>query len=275
MATIVLPNTRVDTQWFDANPVMQNFNAIKNAVNGMLDGQNVNASSNITVSSLSLNSSLQTQTLNLTGNVTVQLNSSTGFSIRSSATVVFCVYSPNQVGFIGRFDTLPVGSILQFDSAWTNNVTMPGWYQCDGNNGTVNLVNKFIYSGSASGATGGTNDAVVIEHGHTGSTGTELSTHTHAVSGTSASNTDPHTHTADPPWGSNTSNSNYISRALGPALGSNTTGSSAPSHSHSLSGSSGDNSAAHTHTVTVNNAGLASGSNMPAYYSMIFIQRVS
>jgi len=47
---------------------------------------------------------------------------------------------------------LPIGTVLMFNGA---NITLPGWYKCDGNNGTPNLVDKFIRSEVASGNTGG------------------------------------------------------------------------------------------------------------------------
>jgi len=47
---------------------------------------------------------------------------------------------------------LPIGTVLMFNGA---NITLPGWYKCDGNNGTPNLVDKFIRSEAASGNTGG------------------------------------------------------------------------------------------------------------------------
>lgn len=60
----------------------------------------------------------------------------------------------------------PIGYIAMFSGVWTDNVTIAGWYKCDGNNGTVNLVNKFVRGGTASGATGGSDDAVVVDHDH-------------------------------------------------------------------------------------------------------------
>ena len=61
----------------------------------------------------------------------------------------------------------PIGFIAMFSGAWTDNVTIPGWYKCDGNNGTINLVDKFVRGGATSGATGGSDDAVVVSHSHT------------------------------------------------------------------------------------------------------------
>ncbi|MDR1997782.1 MAG: hypothetical protein LBQ83_05615 [Candidatus Margulisbacteria bacterium] len=43
---------------------------------------------------------------------------------------------------------LPVGTILMYGgTGWVNNSTLPGWYKCDGTNGTPNLVNKFLRGG--------------------------------------------------------------------------------------------------------------------------------
>ncbi|DAZ90958.1 TPA_asm: hypothetical protein ES702_05921 [Lokiarchaeia virus SkuldV3] len=53
-----------------------------------------------------------------------------------------------------------------YSGTWIDNETIPGWYKCDGNNGTVNLVDKFVRGGITSGATGGSDDAVVVEHLH-------------------------------------------------------------------------------------------------------------
>ncbi len=59
-----------------------------------------------------------------------------------------------------------IGFIGMFSGTWVDNETMLGWYKCDGNNGTVNLVDKFVRGGATSGAMGGSDDAVVITHSH-------------------------------------------------------------------------------------------------------------
>ena len=66
----------------------------------------------------------------------------------------------------------PIGYITMFAGAWTDNVTIPGWYKCDGANGTPNLVNQFIRGGVASGAVGGSDTHTLItaqmpNHSHT------------------------------------------------------------------------------------------------------------
>lgn len=60
----------------------------------------------------------------------------------------------------------PIGFISMFSGTWVDNVTIPGWYKCDGNNGTVNLVNKFVRGAATSGGSGGSDDAVIVSHTH-------------------------------------------------------------------------------------------------------------
>jgi len=72
--------------------------------------------------------------------------------------------------------TFPVGTILMYSGTWVDNETIPGWYKCDGSNGTINLVDKFVRGGTISGATGGSE------------------THTHGPGSYSGSN---HNHTVD------------------------------------------------------------------------------
>ncbi|KKK49257.1 hypothetical protein LCGC14_3136890, partial [marine sediment metagenome] len=60
----------------------------------------------------------------------------------------------------------PIGYISMFNGTWVDNVTISGWYKCDGNNGTVNLINKFVRGGTTAGAEGGSDDAVVVSHNH-------------------------------------------------------------------------------------------------------------
>ena len=60
----------------------------------------------------------------------------------------------------------PIGFIAMFSGAWTDNSTIPGWYKCDGNNGTVDLVDKFVRGAATSGGSGGSDDAILVSHNH-------------------------------------------------------------------------------------------------------------
>lgn len=44
-----------------------------------------------------------------------------------------------------QYDILPLGTILMYNGTnWQNDVTIPGWYMCDGQNGTPDLRERFI-----------------------------------------------------------------------------------------------------------------------------------
>lgn len=44
-----------------------------------------------------------------------------------------------------QYDILPTGTILMYNgSNWQNDSTIPGWYMCDGQNGTPDLRERFI-----------------------------------------------------------------------------------------------------------------------------------
>ncbi|MDR1997447.1 MAG: hypothetical protein LBQ83_03905 [Candidatus Margulisbacteria bacterium] len=183
---------------------------------------------------------------------------------------------------------LPVGTILMYDGAgWVNNQTLPGWYKCDGANGTPNLVDKFIrgasssYNGNAaaSGATGGAASGSVKltashipEHAHalsgSASVGGTTETgggHTHTTSGTAAS-TGAHTHTTSGTaaeagghshtitLGGNTADgvtgggARMVMDALNESTQTNTS-SSDGAHTHTTSGTAAE-AGGHTHTTS-------------------------
>jgi hypothetical protein len=61
----------------------------------------------------------------------------------------------------------PKGTIMVYDGAlWDRVGGIPGWAICNGQNGTINLTDKFIRGGSVARQTGGSNSAQLIRHGH-------------------------------------------------------------------------------------------------------------
>ena len=124
--------------------------------------------------------------------------------------------------------------------------TIPtGWALCNGTNGTPNLTDRFVVgAGSNYGVaqTGGSKDAIVVSHNHTGTTGSAGS----------------HTHTVSTPTGRGRyQGGGYTDNAY--ALAGTVTTSSAGAHTHgfttSTKGSSGTNR------------------NLPPYYALAYIMR--
>ena len=169
---------------------------------------------------------------------------------------------------------VPIGTILMYDGLlWVDNTLMPGWYKCDGNNGTPNLVNKFIRGSLVSAVEAGQDSvALTVNNIPTHTSDGQSATHTHLVtinnsttnhthSGTSATNVGNHTHSGttgvggahrhglslrNDVWGSQ----NYP-KASGP--NSATTGNTGYESLHTHSFSTGNQVGTHTHTLTTGN----------------------
>ena len=151
--------------------------------------------------------------------------------------------------FIGN-GAIPVGGIIM----WSGSVaTIPtGWALCDGTNSTPDLRNRFVvgassgtgdttYPGLSVDATGGSADAVVVEHNHTGSTST-ISDHNHSVGG------------------------NVGSGGNNVAFGSG----------YAADGGTTSDAGGHSHTLTIDNAGSSgTNANLPPYYALAFIMRTT
>jgi hypothetical protein len=159
---------------------------------------------------------------------------------------------------------VPVGGICMYDGLVAD--LAPNWKVCDGTFGTPDLRDKFIVgSGStyALGATGGSKDATLVSHSHA-VTGTAVAVgdHSHAVS-------DPgHAHGAnfyrsDRGGGNNGGGAQVfgLSSTDAAATGIGIVGGGA--HSHTLSG---------TATAT---GSSATNANLPPYYALIYIKRIS
>jgi hypothetical protein len=62
----------------------------------------------------------------------------------------------------------PKGTILMYDGQlWDRTGGIPGWHICDGEEGTIDLRDKFIRGGTTARQTGGTDTAEVPKHDHT------------------------------------------------------------------------------------------------------------
>lgn len=136
---------------------------------------------------------------------------------------------------------IPSGAIL----LWSGSIaSIPsGWYLCDGSNGTPDLRNRFVVGAGSTyavAATGGSADAIVVSHTHTGSTDT-AGVHTHNYQG---SNYQPNNAAGSiPDW-----------------IGSSTM--------------TTQSAGAHSHTLTINSTGSSgTNANLPPYYALAYIMK--
>ncbi len=160
--------------------------------------------------------------------------------------------------FVGN-GTIPIGGIIMWSGA--DNAVPSNFALCDGNNGTPNLVDRFIVgrgSAYAQGATGGSADATLVSHSHT------INDHTHGFSG-SGSQVHSHTQTGggtnddggpNAPGGNSGGTMNNISNAT---------------VTISISGNTGNPSDKGTDTQ----GSSGTNANLPPYYAIAYIMRIS
>ncbi|MBI5101971.1 MAG: hypothetical protein HZB33_09090 [Nitrospirae bacterium] len=139
---------------------------------------------------------------------------------------------------------VPTGGIMMWSGAV--NQIPAGWALCDGNNGTPNLMDKFIVGaggGYAVGATGG-------EATHT-LTVNEMPSHSHPISSVG-----DHTHSFPV----------YDTSSSGPYAHAATTISGKGNQTTNAAG-------AHTHTIDPSGGGLPHN-NLPPYYALAYIMKL-
>jgi len=143
----------------------------------------------------------------------------------------------------------PSGGIALWSGS---SVSIPsGWYLCDGTNGTPNLTNRFIVGAGSTYAvngTGGSADAIVVAHTHTGTTST-VGDHQH-VSALGDNNQQSQ-------WGSTGTFTVIGGVSYNAGRGANTS----PAGSHN-------------HTFTTDSAGSSgTNANLPPYYALCYIMK--
>ncbi|MDR1452900.1 MAG: hypothetical protein LBJ25_02870, partial [Candidatus Margulisbacteria bacterium] len=160
-------------------------------------------------------------------------------------------------------DGLPVGTILLFDGAgWRDNATLPGWYSCNRtnyNNGlTPDLEDKFIKGKGALADTGGSNAL----------TAAMLPRHAHSITTTATNKTLTGSIRAVP-----TDEGAVCSGIISASKWDTEFGykeEEAPVNQISIN-------AVHEHTGNANNDNSSvtdtNTSNLPLYYSLIYIRR--
>jgi hypothetical protein len=152
---------------------------------------------------------------------------------------------------------------------WSGTIaTIPsGWLLCNGSSGTPDLRNRFVIgafsddSGTAKTTvtgsptqTGGSKDAIVVSHTHTGTTDS---------AGAHAHNINQYSETSDTPWGT----TEYLCARTG---GVNAGRSGADQQNTVSIVSNG----AHTHTLTTDSAGSSgTNANLVPYFALAFIMK--
>lgn len=199
-------------------------------------------------------------------------------------------------------DATPIGTIAIWSGPVAN--IPPNWALCDGTLGTPNLTDRFVIGAGINygvGSIGGSKDAEVIAHTHTG-TSDSAGDHGHTASTGSAGN---HGHSMGSA-GSHRHRSGYriyasyssiyyvygkISGTTGNGYGAGSLQANAiqewnsteGSHTHSINSNGAhthtvtvDNNGAHTHTFTTDSTGVAgTDKNLPPYYALAYIMRTA
>lgn len=200
-----------------------------------------------------------------------------------------------------------IGTVVMWTKGLYEPADIPGgWYICDGENGTVNLRERFVVGWKADsddhgqlGALGGSatmtdSDHTVPAHSHTGTSGNE-SSHTHDVqssgahtnSGTTgAGSAHNHSVTIQAPGADEYTVDYGTTQQVNTEVHTHPASSGNESaHTHSFTSGSGgahthvtDAGPAHNHTISEQAAVTLTHSaqdNRPPWYTMFFIQRVS
>ncbi len=150
-----------------------------------------------------------------------------------------------------------------------------GYALCDGDNGTPDLRSRFIVGAGSTyavAATGGSANAIVVEHTHTGTTGGQSAnaSHSHTFSGTT-SYVGNHTHSQ---VGVNQLQQ-FNQGGAGWSSGATANTGGAGAHDHTYSGTTSGVSTDHNHSFTTASTGSSgTNANLPPYYALAYIMKL-
>lgn len=212
-----------------------------------------NFSSSLTVNDLIVVNSLNASTASVSAKVlSVSLDSK--FDGNVDVKTLNASSTVTASSFVGN-GTIPVGGIIMWSGTIAN---IPiGWAICDGSSGTPDLTDRFVIAAGNSYAvyaTGGSADATLVSHSHTGTTASN-GAHSHKLR-----------------WRDSSAAAGVIPQ-IEFIADWNTEGSGVGSQEAAVnSGPVSD----HNHTFTTSSEGSsATNANLPPYYALAFIMRVS
>jgi hypothetical protein len=163
----------------------------------------------------------------------------------------------------------PVGSIYTNSSVATNPATLLGfgtWTAFSAGRVMVGLDSGNSLFNSAE-ETGGSYDAIVVSHTHTGTTGTESANHTHTVTSTDSGHT--HTETSTGSTGADGADS-FTAGGFVNISATTSTGYA------NITSTAGTQSANHTHTFTTNSTGSSeTNANIQPYITVYMWKRTA
>ena len=178
---------------------------------------------------------------------------------------------------------IPTGTIVM----WSGTEIPEGWAICDGNNGTPNLIGKFIKASDTANQTGGGGNHTIEENNNYVKLGIEnLPDHTHDIPELTTTSNGSHTHEYNDEytdWASginNTYDVNYIEAAGENTLDSIGLKATNYSVNEGDFGRTTESDGSHSHTISATSTSGTTNANStpfsiePSYYSLIFIMKL-
>lgn len=237
----------------------------------------------ITTDTLTVTDALVIDDVDITVNKPLVISAGNSVTIEGDVQVSGKLTNKTVSGTVNTYDAFPVGTIIMFNAdEFYDDITIPGWYVCDGdtvgedNYRTPNLVGQFIKAARTSG-----DDGNSANDGNTRTLATSnLPSHNHSVSVNdkiavaavgSTTSTGAHKHTFKLPTDNQPSGNMHSIQAsdredenLAGDYETNING----EHNHSVSVTV----PVHGHTVNQSNVGSSTAFSIePSYYSLIYI----
>ncbi|MDR2431926.1 MAG: hypothetical protein LBD99_06740 [Candidatus Margulisbacteria bacterium] len=169
----------------------------------------------------------------------------------------------------------PRGMILMYDGdGWVDNETLPGWYQCNGENETPDLRDRFICGGDSTGDTGNSTNTI---------TAANIPSHNHSFSGTAGATKNTNNQAKNLVGYFNYGEAWEISQTSGIVSqlvtdNKGTDKSEAPSIGSNIDARHGHDSASINGDSTDEGTGTGTGfklNSVPPYYAVIYIKKVN